>query len=217
MSSSRAPTALICIALFLSGCSYFASASIPVRAFLTPEMEPDPELGAWGYVLLTVRPVRGEDDPAYERSIATADAYLAALEEAVGFPDVPPSELMFTYWPVRTDLPPEAETSRMVNEFDFARSEIIWRELREHEEIESDTRGPVLVALTQDENEGMLVWDLGSIEEENLRPAFREWKNRISQDPSNWENGFALDKIRWMISQNLNLHGKAILSLIPWN
>ena len=61
----------------------------------------------------------------------------------------------------------------------------------------------------------LLVLDLtGLTSEANFDEAFLIWRQRITEDPALWRNGFSLDLIRVRLRDFLDRHGEAILRVI---
>ncbi len=191
---------------------------IAARSLLNSGQEPNPDFGAFGYVLLTHRPTTTDDR---NRHLSVARAFLGSLESVESYPDDPRSSLMITYWPVQSPSPSwDAEASELVAQYDYKRTIQLLLYVQHRDEVRSDTRGPILVAWDKPYGDPTakhaMVWDLRTYSDEGLGRAFRIWRERITLEPELWNDGFQLVKFRETVHNELNKYGETLINLIPW-
>lgn len=185
---------------------------IPARSFLLRGQSPPAGYGAYGYVLFTARPTAA----TRSRYLAICEEYQGSLQPTTEFTDVRPSQLMVTFWPLRT-TPPQQDCAAFVDNYDFGRATQMAGAIRK-----LNVRGPILVAWKQpfDFNaarpaEDALVVDMSDFaSDDDISEAFRIWRDRISQNPDAWSQGFSLAVVRLAMRSFLNTYGEQVVAII---
>lgn len=196
--------------LLLAGCEKLeqVEAPMPVRDFLLSTQQPEPGYGAYGYLLLTSRPSSASPN----RYIALCAAYLRNLEPtAAAKGRTEKANLLPTYWFLVTK-PQSQNCKEFVNSYDFTRAKALLYAVGK-----LAAQGPVLVAWrtpTPEANQQALVLDLSDFSDSDFDRAFRIWEDRIVRDPSIWNNGFILIRVREAFRNFIQQYGEAIVSLI---
>lgn len=219
--------ALVSIAVF-SGCAKTSQNSdtstsapdskyaIPTRAFLAKGQAPEDGLGAYGYVVFTRRP-RPEETVRY---IHACEAYQRTLEPSTAYPRASKQSLMVTHWLLTTTTPeiqqmekPKCET--LVDLYDFPRAVPIASSANI-----VGSEGPVLVAWAtsyrgDSPTSSALVLDLSRFADVDFDRAFVIWKEKIVDDPSNWnDGGWKLVKVREAFRNLIQQYGEPIVTVI---
>lgn len=186
------------------------TANIPARDVLLRGQAAPSGFGAYGYVLFTVRP----SPNTQARFRAVCEAYQGSFESVEEFPGVSPSQLMVTFWPLRSKPQASEDCSAWVAGYDFARAAPIAQVISR-----LGVPGPVLVAWQEpfgpkSSGKDALVLDMSDFSDEDVGRAFLIWKNQLSRDPSVWEDGFEIALVREMFRSFLNTYGEQIVAIV---
>jgi hypothetical protein len=205
--------AALCVVtmLIISACAK-SRALIPVRAYLyTDEAEPL-GFGAYGYLVFAAQP--GEKDmPRYQH---VCDAFQRGLVEAHGNSPETRASQMATFWPLKLPLSTgekDLSCEMLVKNYDYWRVSGIATAVKKQ-----GVSGPVLVAWTQPFQEtnssDALVLDMSDFADEDLDRAFAIWRERITTNPSAWQNGFKIVLFREAFRSLLQKYGETVLGVI---
>jgi hypothetical protein len=184
---------------------------LPARSVLVHGQAPPAGYGAYGYVVFTARP-DASNLPLYR---AICQEYENSLEPVTEFSDVTPSHLMVTFWLSETS-PATMSCDALIAGYDFARATQISRTIGK-----LSVRGPLLVAWRDPFKFGSadaadaLVVDMSDFTSQgDISEAFRVWRDRISQDPEVWNQGFNLALVRVALRSFLNTYGQQVVAII---
>lgn len=202
----------------LAGCigggSGISSSSprIAVRDFLGSHQSPKTGYGAYGYVLLTRRP----DSLNYGRYRQICQSFINGFVSVNEFPSYDQRALMVTYWPIDSIYKPRAQSlhcDSLLAHYDYARAATILAGVQKQ-----GADGPFLVAFTTSYRSGMpvseaLVLDMTNFAGEDIDRAYGIWKDRITRDPQEWNDGFSLVKFVNEFRSLINKYGEQILAI----
>jgi len=161
--------------------------------------------GAYGYVLFASKP----NSLNMRRYLKTAEAFLETLEDVSSYSRYNPKSLMVTFWPLTTRT--MINSSSLVKMYDYSLSTSILSSIEK-----LNVNGPVLVAFENSyvlKNKHMLILDMSKFSDHEIKNAFLIWRNKISQDPLYWKNGFDFALIKIELRSFLNKYGDSILSI----
>jgi hypothetical protein len=201
-------------ALLMSGCSAGirdAAAEIAVRDTLVRGQVPPPGLGAYGYFLLTARP----SSRTLPRLLVACEAHQRSLELAEEFPLADRSDLMVTFWLLRLEPQAIDDCRALVESYDYARAARLLQALGK-----VDVRGPVLAAWrrppeSRNSLDEALCLDMSDFQtEDDIERAFLIWKNQIARNPTLWNDGFDIVRVREALRLFLNTYGEQIVAII---
>ncbi len=184
---------------------------LPTRDTLVRNQKPFPYYGAYGYLVFTVRPSASEKS----RYVEVCDAYRRGAEAVGAHADVPPGELMVTFW-LLGESPDgdQAGCEELLAKYDYATAKRIASAVGK-----LDASGPLLVAW--DRPFGWhkacyppLVFDLSTFSEEDLGRGLRIWYERICRMPQAWNKGWRLVVFREEFRSLLEQYGSEILEIV---
>ena len=225
-------SSIVGVAFFLTGCSAtpvrlaaalspaFASTPSPTgprvasRGYLTPGEEPSSESGAYAFVLFTSKP----NHETQARYALICEAYQAALptSQDLNTERVDLQSQVITYWPLHSGAPlhdASPNCAQLVSEYDYARAALLASQLSKQ-----GSSGPLLVAWRAPKPGTVpadaLVLDLSNFDDEDLGAAFAIWRGRVTQDPSIWNKGFRLLKVRVALHSFIQKYGATILAVV---
>lgn len=192
-----------------------APGPVPVRDFLHSGSEPRNDLGAYGYLVFTSRPVA--DTLRYLDVCTAFIANIEPISEYLRFEDVAPESLMATYWLLEDSLASEdryEDCGVLIEEYDYARASLIASSVDK-----LGSKGPVLVAWERPFQPGMtgteaLVLDMSDFSNADMSRAFRIWKERIVRDPRVWKEGYQTAMIVEAFRNLIQRYGEEIISVI---
>lgn len=210
---------IYCFTLIVVGCALLsrapqsASSAIPARDLLSSDKIPPDNYGAYGYLVFTKRPNNNE----LSRYVKVCEAYNRNLESVSKYSDIASSSLMPTYWLATRSYQLNTHNPRCriwVESYDYARAKRIASSVSA-----LNSRGPLLVAWNKAyENasigEQALILDLSNFSEADFDRAFGIWMDRITRDPSTWQNGFNLVLAREAFRNFLEKYGDDIIKAI---
>ena len=181
---------------------------IPARGFIYRGEKPQPGLGAYGYVVFPSAP-DATHRPRFER---VCESFLRTLPDQHEYEGRDKASLMVTHWMLTRHVDSQV-CSALVDSYDYAEGNVV------ASAIGAQSRpGPFLVAWRQPfgEQSGAegLLFDLSDFSDDDLDRAFGIWKEQISKDPSMWQNGFQLVKIREICRNLLIRYGDQVLAII---
>jgi hypothetical protein len=189
---------------------------VPVAAFATAAAIPPADVGAFGIVAFGLNPTAS----ARTRFLRVCNAMLAALpRQGEAARAVELRNQMITVWPVTSPLSASTGCEEAVDKYDLLAGLQAIRDAR-GEGGALTGAGPYLIGWSPAKSKGekdalVLVLDLtGLTSEANFDEAFLIWRQRITEDPALWRNGFSLDLIRVRLRDFLDRHGEAILRVI---
>jgi len=207
------------ISLVLSGCATApeiaggtggmgSQVRIATRDFLLHSAEPFDGYGAFGYMLFTTRP---ESEQSERRYLAACNAFMKTLEPSSSY-DIP-SRLMPTYW-LLFAWPQHQTCDELVRNYDYARAKPLISLAGKLSSL-----GPVLAAWdhlpeSNVSHPHQLILDLSNFSDEDMRRAFQIWTEQLARDPSLWQNGFDVVRIREGFRSLLQKYGEQILQVI---
>jgi hypothetical protein len=185
----------------------------PTRSWLFKDQSPEDGLGAYGYLIFTKRP--SANDKA--RYLHACDSYLRTLEPSTAYRKYSKDSLMVTHWLLSVnsaDITDFSNCQMLVDSYDFARATPIAKSANR-----LGSQGPILVAWATSYTSDLpvssaMVFDLSQFAEDDFDRAFSIWKERIVQDPSVWNNGFPLIKIREAFRNLIQKYGEQICERI---
>jgi hypothetical protein len=184
---------------------------IPVRDVLMPREKPPTGYGAYGYLIFTKKP--NVNDP--KRWVKTCEAFLQNLEPVSAYSSSPNKFLLPTYWLGTKKFNKQSSNCiTWVDEYDYARAEIIVSAMSS-----LASTGPLLVAWSKpfedtSNGEKALVIDLSGFSEDEFERIFGIWMDRISRDPTVWQNGLKLVLAKEAFRDVLNTHGDDFIRAI---
>lgn len=209
---------LFCLFIIvLAGCasSYMEMESssylrVPVRDYLASNQNPKRGYGAYGYLLFANRPSTSE----YKRYERICELFRAQFQSVRNYPTLQASQLMITYWLVdsliRSDT---ASCTDIINHYDYVRSNLMISSIKKQ-----GIPGPLLIAWTTDQSIGIpepsaLILNLSMFSDEDLDLAFDIWKDRISRDSEEWNNGFTTEKAFYGFYNLIQRYGQQIVEV----
>lgn len=206
-------TAIALLVIVCAACSVSNRAPTPARGFHYRGQAPEPNRGAYGYVVFPSMPT-AETRPRYER---VCEAFMRDLRPTSDFGDSEPQSLMVTYWLLTP--PPVTEGAaldckQLVDKYDYTTANEIAASVQH-----LSATGPVLVAWGQPfENSpaqaDALILDMSRFADEDLDRAFGIWKDRIVRNQAAWKDGFNLVIIREDFRNLIQKYGEQILQII---
>lgn len=192
------------------------------RIFAGPKQYPPAEYAAYAIFAFPALP----SDSDMERYLMFCEAYISVVPHASEV-DVPKSQQLVTVWPIKSD-----NIADHVNRIDrsstctFAVLHYGYRSSKEaidDAEVSglnmSDRKGPFLIAWAPPSDRGVpnnpvLYMDLStvvSLAEAKRRMAM--WVSQIEEEPELWKNGWAVAKIKILITNWANDLGEKALNL----
>ena len=180
--------------------------NIPASSYVYQGEKEVTGYGAYGYVLFASKP----NSVNANRYLETAEAFLDTLENVSSYSKYDPKSLMVTSWPLVTRKI-IINAPSLVDAYDYSLSTKILSSIDR-----LDVNGPVLVAFDisyVSKSKHMLMLDMSKFSDEEIRNAFLIWRDKISQDPKLWKNGFDLALIKIEFRSFLNKYGDSILSI----
>ena len=211
MRANHRATALI-LALLLAGCaaSPMRIEEPPVPAATPPEAPPPESAGAaappspyatwdtlgtappmgyaaYGYVVFT-----GGSAPAQlTRYMKLCEAFKSHVLEARDTvpAGTPTGQSTVTYWPVHGGDSTDADCVKLVQDYDYLRSQVLMKIGR----IKGAGRGPFLLATAgtyrNRASARALVLDLSHVDQDQFGQALQVWREHIVEDPAVWDRG----------------------------
>jgi len=209
---------LMCLLLIvLAGCAssdlgngYFSYLRVPVRNYLASNQNPKRGYGAYGYLLFAKRP--SESD--YRRYERICDLFRRQFQSVQNYPNLRAGQLMITYWLVDSLIFADtASCTDLIEHYDYVRSNLMMSSIKKQ-----GVPGPLLIAWTTDQSIGIpepsaLILDLSKFSDEDLDLAFDIWKDRISRDPEEWNNGFTAEKAFYGFYNLIQKYGQQIVEV----
>ncbi|MCP4705366.1 MAG: hypothetical protein GY865_12220 [candidate division Zixibacteria bacterium] len=186
-----------------------------IRAILGHDKFPEKGYGAYGYLVF----VRKPDSLLMERYLLICESFkrLFFIEEDFSEYDLDKKMLFPTYW-LLDSIPPNSEDVEnckwLVNNYNYPRAFSMASKIKK-----TSLEGPILIACSQrfedvDSTSQALILDMSKFENGDIDRAFEIWKERITKDPTNWNNGFNLSMIREHFRIIVNRYGEDILSIL---
>lgn len=179
------------------------------RTFVGPHVFPPDEYAAYGIVAFPEL----SSSATRDRHLLVCEAYVATLPQA-GDLFIPPSEQMVTVWPVNSEqlasdlAATQGHTKRLtqcesaVDNYDLETALTAIRQAGKAKSLDFSNQGPFLLAWSPASDKGskdalVLVADLSDVRTSDaMRMRFREWRDRIEQDESLWNDGWTIDRLR---------------------
>jgi hypothetical protein len=188
---------------------------LPTRDFLSHDDQPSKAFGAAAFVLFTTRPVAVASNRRYE---ATCQAYMATLEPdasyAMSYPyKLNPSGLMPTYW-FLTSMPAHQTCNQLVARYDYARAKPLISLIGK-----TGAAGPILVAWDKTPDSApapryQIVLDLSNFSDDDIQRAFQIWIQQFARDPSLWQHGFDIVRLKEGFRNLIKTYGEQIMKVI---
>ena len=190
------------------------------RVFSGPGGYPPKGYAAYGIIVFKAR----STDFDYERHAIICEAYISSLISG-GRGDLPRPNQVVTVWPLRS----KASTVRLNSSENPSCSDAIGDyDLRESRKAIKDAeilgiklagRGPFLIIWSPGDAKGdkgavALLADLSAVETiVQAKDIMYRWSRDIENDPSLWDKGWDIGKVRILMRDWLDKYGKDILKL----
>jgi hypothetical protein len=192
-----------------------------VRALIEPAEMPPRELGGYGIVAFTTRPLPQD----VERYKSVCEAYKATLMSQGELPpNTPLSAQMITYWPITNKNTPEAQRAdcaHLVSNYALRLGLDAIQDADKQNEGLASRRGPFLIAWAPSESRFVpgsvvLVMNLSQFEtQRSFTEVFQVWRQHITDNPELWHrNGFNIEAVRRIIRDTFDRYGDGLLRLI---
>ena len=195
------------------------------RAFLEPHDYPPQEYAAYGILAFSAlaTPV------SRPRLVIICEAYIASLPHTTELTElgVPPAKQMVTVWPVVSktladklnNALTQASCGNAIDHYHLATglTALAHAEIT-GEDISGD--GPFLLAWSPSTRKGktdtlVLIMDLSDLTtSEQAISMMRDWRDRIEQDTSLWDNGWSAERLRVKLQFWADKYGPGVLKIL---
>ncbi len=161
-------------------------------------------------MLLTTEPI---DQDTKRRYLAACNAFTATLEPSASYKDYPSARLMPTYW-LLTANPVGKTCDKLVGGYDYARAKPLLSRLGK-----LASPGPVLAAWdtspeTNTSPQHQLILDLSNFSDDDMERAFGIWIEQLARDPTLWQHGFDVVRIRESFRNLIEKYGGQIVEVV---
>lgn len=207
---------MVLVSLLSWGCASMKMINlphIPVREYLVRGDEPDPNFGAYGYLVFTKR-ASDKEKTRYNR---ICDSFKLSFELGRYMYNDNKNNLMVTFWPLEVSAKKEKYLNSckwLLSKYDYEFANILASTVKK-----LSIEGPLLIAWDKPFGSGQAkykpVWlDLSDFDDDDIDRAMLIWKGRIARDPANWNDGFNLVKFREAFRSLVQKYGEDILSVV---
>lgn len=197
-----------------------ASRLIPVRALIEPGDMPPRAVAAYGIVAFTGKPLPSE----VARAKFVCEAMKSTLVPQPELePNTPLSAQMITYWPiyVKDELDAIAwNCDHLVDKYHLKTGLDAITDADVKKERLATRRGPFLIAWSPSKSRGekdalILVIDMSAYEsQQSFVELFKDWRQKIIDDPKLWRNGWDAQAIILMFRDTLDKYGDTVLRFV---
>ncbi|MBB2964741.1 hypothetical protein [Methylobacterium sp. R2-1] len=193
---------------------------IPVRALIEPVEMPPQAVAAYGMVAFTGKPLPNEVARAKFVCEAMKSTLIPQPELA---PSTPLSSQMITYWPITNKNKPEADSWKcdyLVENYHLKTGLDAITDADVKRERLATRRGPFLIAWSPSKSRGekdalILIIDMSSHEsQQSFVDLFKDWRQKIIDDPKLWRNGWDAKAIISMFRDTLDKYGETVLKFV---
>ncbi|MFZ1288522.1 MAG: hypothetical protein WAR79_00410 [Melioribacteraceae bacterium] len=196
--------------LFLYSCG--GSVYLPVRDFLKSDEDPQEGFGAYGYLLFTHRPIDSEK----ERYSIICNSFFSEIIDMNEYSEYDISKFMVTFWLIKDSKDLTSKNNNCeeyISNYDFARAQVIASSINRN-----SVEGPILVAWTlpfllNNNKSAQLILDMSNFSNEDISRAFRIWKDRITQNPEVWNDGFVMQIIVEEFRSLIQKYGQTFINI----
>lgn len=189
---------------------------VPVRAYLRSTEIPPQGVGAYGIVALHARPTEATS----ARLTMACTAFITALERQADLPSsVALGDQMLTIWPLDDPAATEAKADKcnyVLDHYDIYSADSAMKDAAK-QKADFRGRGPFLIGWSPSDTRGkpdklVLVIDMSVYTTQaDFEHAFRQWKEKIVQNPELWRHGWSLENLRLVIRDFADKYGRDIL------
>ena len=189
---------------------------VPARAYLKNTEIPPKGAGAYGLVALHARPTSA----TAARLMLACTAFVSSLERQADLPSsVAVGDQMLTIWPLDDPSAPEAKADKcqfLLEHYDIYSADAAMKDAAK-QKADFRGRGPFLIGWSPSDTRGkpdklVLVIDMSAYTTQaDFEHAFRQWKDKIVQDPQLWRQGWSLENLRLVIRDFADRYGHDIL------
>lgn len=197
------------------------------RLFAGPTQYPPKDFLAYGIFAF---PARASD---YDRSrhIMFCNAYISTLPHSSELSHLPQSKQMVTVWPIESNLiadslnrkPRSKVCDIAVDKYALVSSLQAIKDAEYSGNVKAVGRGPYLIAWSPAREKGkrntpVLITDLSEISSpEDANLFLSHWAKDIESNPSVWNNGFSIEKIRVSLRLWADTFGPKLMSAFQGN
>lgn len=204
-------TGLIFVAYLIQFCTL--QSKHPVRDFLFNEYAENDSLGAYGYLLLSQRPM--ESDTIRYNKIC--EAFIGGIRPIDKFSQFHPSRIMVTYWPLanKPDNRSKLDDCRwLIQHYDYVKAEVILSTIEKNH-----VSGPLIVAWEKPFSpdslyDNYLRFDLSKFNDKDLDRGIRIWKRQIIKGPEDWQKGLLYVRLKEELRNFLEKYGETIFAYV---
>ncbi|MBK8945384.1 MAG: hypothetical protein IPM32_08955 [Ignavibacteriae bacterium] len=185
---------------------------MPVRDFLKSDEDPQEGFGAYGYLLFTHRPIDSEK----ERYSIICNSFFSEIIDMNEYSEYDISKFMVTFWLIKDSKDLTSKNNNCeeyISNYDFARAQVIASSINRN-----SVEGPILVAWTlpfllNNNKSAQLILDMSNFSNEDISRAFRIWKDRITQNPEVWNDGFVMQIIVEEFRSLIQKYGQTFINI----
>jgi hypothetical protein len=197
---------IIIISFIFTQCGGGIESTVPARAFLYSNEEPDSTSSIVGYLLFTHRP----DTLELPRYTHIYNSFINNFESLQSYKLKGAKNIATTYWLLEMN----ENRPDVIKNYDYARAQIFCSQIER-----LGKKGPILMAYNNrlhnyNSGNSVLLLDLSNFSDEDIDRAFRIWKERIVMEPDKWKDGFLLVIIKENFRSLVQSYGENIISIL---